>query len=372
MIDPGEILLRREAGVATLTINRPQALNALTLENYRRIAAALAEWSADPAVRVVVMRGAGGRAFCAGGDVRALYRAGRGIAGDPSLTAVLFREEYRLIYEIHRLRKPYIAIVDGITMGGGAGISVNGAYRVATERTVFAMPETAIGLFPDVGATRFLNRCPGRIGRYLGLTGARLEAADALYCGLATHFVGYERVDALCAALAGIAWQSGRERDQVVALLGAFAADAGAARLAALRPAIDRCFAADTVTAVIVALAALSATTGPDAEWAAATGEDLAGKSPTSLAVTLRQLILGREFDLAAALTLEYRLTQHFMAAHDFYEGVRALLIDKDQQPRWRPPTLAEVDEATVEAYFLPIGDRELRFAPPSSEEGNR
>jgi enoyl-CoA hydratase len=372
MNDPGEILLGREAGVASLTINRPQALNALTLENYRRIAAALAEWSADPAVRVVVVRGAGGRAFCAGGDVRALYRAGIGIAGDPSLTAVLFRDEYRLIHEIHRLPKPYVAIVDGITMGGGAGISINGAYRVATELTVFAMPETAIGLFPDVGATRFLNRCPGRIGRYLGLTGARLDAADALYCGLATHFVARDRVDAFCGALAGTAWQAGRERDQVEALLGAFAADPGAAPLAALRPAIDLCFAADTVGAILAALARLAAATGPDAEWAAATAAGLAAKSPTSLAVTLRQLTLGREFDLDEALTLEYRLTQHFMAAHDFYEGVRALLIDKDQQPKWRPATLAEVDEAAVEAYFAPLGERELRLGRPPSEETKR
>src|SRR5271163_618926 len=181
-----EILLGLSGGLATLTINRPQALNALTLDNYRRFAPALTAWADDPSVKAVLVRGAGGRAFCAGGDVRAVYEAGRGISGDPDLTAVFFREEYQLIRQIHRFPKPYIAIIDGITMGGGAGISVNGAYRVATERTLFAMPETGIGLFPDVGATRFLNRCPGKIGRYLGLTGARLGAADALYCGLAS------------------------------------------------------------------------------------------------------------------------------------------------------------------------------------------
>ena len=209
MTEADEIQLRRAGAIATLTINRPQALNALTLENYRRFAPALAAWAEDGAVRAVVLRGAGGRAFCAGGDVRAVYEAGRGVAGDPSLTAVFFREEYRLIREIHRFPKPYIAIVDGITMGGGAGISINGPYRVATERTLFAMPETGIGLFPDVGATRFLDRCPGRIGRYLGLTGARLAAADALYCGFATHFVGRDRIDALTCALAAIAWRKG-------------------------------------------------------------------------------------------------------------------------------------------------------------------
>ena len=201
MSESEEIRLDRMGGAAILTINRPQALNALTLANYRRMAPALRAWASDPSVHAVVVRGAGERAFCAGGDVRAVYEAGRGISGDPDLPAIFFREEYELIRCIHRFPKPYIAIIDGITMGGGAGISVNGAYRIATERTLFAMPETAIGLFPDVGATRFLNRCPGYVGRYLGLTGARLGAADALYCGFATHFVPHDRIAELVAAL---------------------------------------------------------------------------------------------------------------------------------------------------------------------------
>jgi enoyl-CoA hydratase len=197
MADTDEILLGRKGGLAILTINRPQALNALTLENYRRFDPALRHWEADPSVHAVAVCGAGDRAFCAGGDVRAVYEAGRGISGDPDLPAVFFREEYELIRRIHNFPKPYIAIIDGITMGGGAGISVNGAYRIATERTLFAMPETGIGLFPDVGATRFLNRCPGHVGRYLGLTGARVNAADALYCGFATHSVKHDSVEAL-------------------------------------------------------------------------------------------------------------------------------------------------------------------------------
>jgi enoyl-CoA hydratase len=359
MSEADEIQLHCADGIATLTINRPQALNALTLENYRRFAPALAGWAADPGVRAAVLRGAGGRAFCAGGDVRAVYEAGRGLAGDRSLTAVFFREEYRLIREIHRFPKPYVAIANGITMGGGAGISINGAYRIATERTLFAMPETGIGLFPDVGATRFLNRCPGRIGRYLGLTGARVGAADALYCGFATHFVGQDRIGALLCALAGIAWQSGREFDQVAALLAEFAADPGTAPLAALRPAIDRCFSADAIEPILDALAAER---GDTAEWAATTRAGLLKKSPTSLKVTLRQLIDGCRFDLEEALVLEYRLTQHFMRAPDFYEGVRAVLIDKDQQPCWQPATLADVADAVVESYFAPLGDGELRF----------
>ena len=168
---------------------------------YRRFDPMLRAWEEDPTVRAVLVRGAGERAFCAGGDVRAVYEAGRGIAGPRDLTSVFFWEEYELIRRVHRYPKPYLAIIDGITMGGGAGVSVNGAYRIATEKTLLAMPETGIGLFPDVGATRFLNLCPGHIGRYLGLTGARLGPADALYCGFATHFVPRERVpDLVCGA----------------------------------------------------------------------------------------------------------------------------------------------------------------------------
>jgi len=354
-----EIVLGRDGGLATLTINRPRALNALTLDNYRRFAPALRAWAEDPSVHAVVVRGAGERAFCAGGDVRAVYEAGRGISGDPDLTAVFFREEYELIRDIHRFPKPYLAIIDGITMGGGAGISVNGAYRIATERTLFAMPETAIGLFPDVGATRFLNRCPGRIGRYLGLTGARLNAADTLYCGLATHFVPHERVEELITALRGT------EQRHIQQVLSRSAMDPGPAPLAALRPAIDRCFAPDSVEDVVETLGAEVAAGGEWAGWAEETRAGLSTKSPTSLKITLRQLQIGRDYDVEAALVLEYRLTQHVMAAHDFYEGVRAMLIDKDQKPRWRPATLAEVGSDMVEGYFRSIGARELRFDRP-------
>src|SRR5271155_681595 len=206
MPDTDDILFGHHGGVATVTLSRPQALNAFTLGMYRHFAPVLRAWADEPTVHAVLIRGAEGRAFCAGGDVRAIAEAGRGIAGDPALTSVFFREEYELIRHIHRYPKPYIAIIDGITMGGGAGVSINGRYRIATERTMLAMPETGIGLFPDVGATRFLNMCPGHIGRYLGLTGARLGAADALYCGFATHVVAQQRVEALVAALARTVW----------------------------------------------------------------------------------------------------------------------------------------------------------------------
>ncbi|HVH76696.1 MAG TPA: enoyl-CoA hydratase/isomerase family protein [Stellaceae bacterium] len=354
-----EILFGHAGGLATILINRPQALNALTLDNYRRLAPMLAAWGRDKSVHAVAIRGAGGRAFCAGGDIRAIYEAGRGIAGDPLLTSIFFREEYEVIRQVHRFSRPYVALVDGIAMGGGAGMSINGAYRVATERTVFAMPETAIGLFPDVGATRFLNLCPGRIGRYLGLSGARLGPADALYCGFATHFVPQERIEALYAALGALHWQEGAEAVEVEAVLGEFAGDPGPAPIARLRPVIDRAFAAPTVAAILAALAGES---GEGAGWAERTRAELLQKSPLSLAVALRQLDTGRGYDLDRALALEYRLTQHFMAGHDFYEGVRAMLIDKDRTPRWRPASLAEIDAALVDSYFAPLGEGELRF----------
>jgi enoyl-CoA hydratase len=356
--DNEDILFGREGGAGTVLLNRPHALNAFTLGMYRRFNPALRAWATDPDIQAVLIEGAGDRAFCAGGDVRAVYEAGKGISGDPSFTSVFFAEEYRIISFIHHYPKPYIAIIDGITMGGGAGVSVNGAYRVATEKTMFAMPETGIGLFPDVGATRFLNLSPGHVGRYLGLTGVRLGAADALYCGFATHFVPRERVPELRGALTGLAWQPGKEQMTVEAVLGRFNADPGPPPLAARRAAIDRCFAGDSIEAI---LDALQSETG-DRQWAAETRALLLTKSPTSLRITLRQLVVGQGLDLEDALRLEYRMTQHVMAAHDFYEGVRAALVDKDQKPRWRPASLAEIDERMAEGYLASLGDGELTF----------
>ena len=357
-----DILFDRKGGVATVTLSRPQALNAFTLGMYRAFDPKLRAWAENPAVHAVVIRGAGDRAFCAGGDVRAVYEAGRGISGERDLTVVFFREEYELIRRVHRFPKPYLAIIDGITMGGGAGVSVNGACRVATERTLLAMPETSIGLFPDVGATRFLNRCPGHLGRYLGLTGARIGAADALYCGFATHFVPRDRLPILTVALETAAWRAGDEANQVETVLAEFTHETEPAPLRARQEPIDRCFAPETAEAILDALAAEAAAGGPHAEWAAQTRTTLLAKSPTSLKTTLRQLIVGRDYDLDAALILEYRLTQHVMDGHDFYEGVRAVVVDKDQMPRWQPASLAEVDDAMVDSYFAPIGAQELRF----------
>jgi enoyl-CoA hydratase len=349
-----EILIERRGGLGLVTLNRPKALNTLTLGMYRRFDPALIAWARDPAVHAVAVRGAGERAFCAGGDVRAIWEAGRGKTD--GLTADFFREEYRLIERVWRFPKPYVALLTGITMGGGAGVSLHGSHRIATERFVFAMPETAIGLFPDIGATHFLNHCPGRIGRYLGLTGARLQAADAFYCGLVTHHVPQARIEELTEALAALQWRESEERAQLEVLLADFAVPFGPPPLEALRPAIDRCFAGETVEEIVAALER------EPGGWAEAALASIAKASPTSLKITLRQLGVGADHDVAEALRLEYRMTQHAMQRHDFFEGVRALLVDKDQNPRWQPASLAEVSEAEVAFYFQPLGARELTF----------
>jgi enoyl-CoA hydratase len=344
-----EILFERRGGLGIVTLNRPQALNTLSLAMYRRFDPALIAWSGDAGVEAVVVQGAGDRAFCAGGDVVAVYEA-RNQGG--SYKADFFREEYRLIARVHGFPKPYIALMDGVTMGGGAGIAINGAYRVATERTLLAMPEVHIGLFPDVGASRFLNLCPGRIGLYLALTGTRLNAADALYCGFATHYVRHERLAELRRAL------ETAKSPAVGGVIASFAEAAGASHLQPLRSAIDRCFAGASVEEIVGALQR------EEGAWAKEALAAMVRASPLSLKIVFHQMRLAIGMDVEAALTLEYRLTQHCMEGHDFFEGIRALLVDKDRTPRWQHASLAAVAAAEVEAYFEPIGDRELRFAP--------
>lgn len=353
-----DILLERHGALGIVTLNRPKALNTLSLAMYRVMDPKLLEWGRDPAVRAIIVRGAGDRAFCAGGDVRAIYDARahpRGSAGD--YKADFFSEEYRLIERVHRFPKPYIALMDGIAMGGGMGVSVNGSHRVATERSLCAMPEVHIGLFPDVGATRYLNRCPGRIGLYLALTGARIKAADMIYVGFATHYVRHERLADLVNALAAIEWRPDEERAQVDAVLARFHESAGEPPLAAMRTQIDRCFAGGSVEAILDALAE------EGTDWARETRATMERASPISLAITFHQMKLGEAgMDIEQALALEYRMTQHVMAAHDFFEGIRAVLVDKDQKPRWEHASLADVSNAEVARYFESLGARELTF----------
>jgi enoyl-CoA hydratase len=354
MSETEEVLFEAQGGVGYITLNRPRALNALTLPMIRAISPQLAAWQEDSRIRAVVIRGAGERAFCAGGDVRAVWQAGRN--GDP-LTEVFFREEYRLNRLIHTFAKPYVALIDGVTMGGGVGLSVHGSHRVAGDRTLLAMPEVGIGLFPDVGGSYFLPRLPGRLGLFLALTGWRLHAADAIHCGLATDYVPSGQMGALAAAFAELDWRQDGAEALVDGVIDRFKADPGEAELAAHQNLIDRCFSAASVESILAAL------DGSGDDWAAKVAKIIRRQSPTSLKVTFAQIEKGAGLDFDQAMVQEYRMSQAFMAGKDFYEGIRAVLVDKDNQPNWSPPDLAEVKPAAVEGHFRPLGARDLTFA---------
>ena len=328
-----------------ITLNRPKALNALTHDMVRRLDTQLRRWADEPAVDAVVITGAGERAFCAGGDVVTLQKAGP----TSPLTRDFFWDEYRMNRRIFRYAKPYVALAHGVTMGGGVGVSAPARLRVVTEKTLLAMPETAIGLFPDVGGSYHLSRMPGQIGVYLGLTGARVKAADLLYCGYATHFIPSSLLSAVMVAL---------ERDAPADVMRRFcAAPDEEPALKPLRAAIDRCFAGDTVEEIFAALEREGGT------WAAETTAALAKMSPLSLRVTLRQIREGARLDFEDCMRMEFRLVRRFMKDHDFFEGIRALLVDKDNAPQWRPASLAEVTNEKVDAYFAPLTDEpELNF----------
>jgi enoyl-CoA hydratase len=339
-MDSGDILFDRRGAAALITLNRPQALNAVDHAMVTALAARLADWAVDAAVTRVIIRAAGERAFSAGGDIRALYELGR--AGRQADMLPFWRDEYRLNNFIKHYPKPYIALIDGIVMGGGVGISLHGSHRVAGEKFQFAMPEVGIGFFPDVGATWFLPRLPGQTGAYCALTGERLRVA--------THHVAGARFPDLIDALAGTV--------PVDAVLAAFADQPGEGALARLRPSIDRLFAADGVGEI---LAALDAADGPHAEWAGKTAAVIRTKSPTSLKVALAQMRRGVDWSFSECMRAEFRIVSRIVYGHDFYEGVRATIIDKDNAPRWRPADLAGVTQQAVEGHFAPL-EEELRL----------
>lgn len=340
-----ELLADVRDGVAVVTLNRPDALNALTLSMIRELTQCLDTWATDDAVYCVIVQGAGGRAFCAGGDIRALYDAKQ--AGG-RLTADFFRQEYRLNRKIFRYPKPYIALINGIAMGGGVGVSVLGRHRVVCEKTMFAMPETGIGLFPDVGGSYFLPRCPGKLGLYLALTGERLRGVDCVYAGIGDYFISSERHDELITAL--------RSDHDVPVVLSRFNEPADDAPIAGLQKQIDTYFSGSSVEEIENRLAA------QDGEWCRKILTSMRSKSPTSQRIAFHQLRQGASLDLEDCLKMEFRLSQHVMAAHDFFEGVRALIIDKDNAPRWRPNALALVSDNVVEEYFAPLGAEDLKF----------
>jgi enoyl-CoA hydratase len=349
-----EIRIERRGGLVAVVLNRPRALNALSYEMCQVLDDGLRRWQADPAVHAVLIKGAGERAFCAGGDIRWLYQVLTTRGEDEALR--FYALEYPMNARLHHFTKPYVALLDGITMGGGVGVSVHGSHRVVSERTVFAMPETGIGLFPDVGATYVLPRLPGALGMYLGLSGARLGAADCLYAGIGACYVPSARLDELEAALAE-ADLSGDAHAAVEAVLARFRDDPGPPPLLADIDRIDACYGQRDLKAVLRALE--DDPTG----WGQAQVATLSTKSPTSLAVTFRQLRAGASLEFDHAMRLEYRLVHRFMAGHDFREGVRAVIIDKDNRPQWRPSTLDGVTAADVEAYFRPLPGGDLPLA---------
>ena len=340
-----DVLFEKRGRALIITLNRPAALNALNRAMCDKIQSAMYASIADADVALVIVEGAGERAFCAGGDIVTAYHAGRlGAAGWEGF----FHDEYRMNQTVAVYPDDYVALLDGVTMGGGVGLSIHGRYRVATERTLFAMPETAIGLIPDVGGTHALPRLPGELGTYLALTGARLKAADCLYAGIATHYVPSDRLPLLRELLA-----DGSE--PVAQVLATLHADPGEPPLAMVRDAIDFHFGHDTIEQILDSLA------GGD-DWARDTHATLASMSPTSCKLSLRALRAGANVGIEAALRTEYRVVCHIRDGHDFFEGVRAMLIDKDKAPRWQPATLAEVDDATLDHYFTAPASGDLDF----------
>jgi enoyl-CoA hydratase len=334
-----EILFERRGKLGLITLNRPKTLNALTHEMLMWLEHQLVLWRDDDSVEVVAIQGAGDRAFCAGGDIRALYEQG---LVDRRSNFKLYADEYRINTRIKRFPKPYVGLMDGVVMGGGVGVSIHGALRVATERTVFAMPETAIGLFPDVGGTYFLPRLPGQVGMWLGLTGNRLRGIDAVAGGTCDLFVESGDLPRLVEALA----------------------DGDLPEPAAERPAlphadeIDAMFGADSLEAILAALVEAGT------EWAAREHDLILAKSPTCTRIAFRQIREGAHLEFEDCMRLEYRLARFCMMHPDFYEGVRAVIIDKDHRPNWSPATLAEADDAYVAPAFEPLpADEELRLS---------
>ena len=345
--DNRHTLIERAGTLGRIRLNRPKALNSLTLEMVRDIEAALDEFEADPRIAAILVTGEGERGLCAGGDIRAIHDGGKAGNREPE---TFWREEYRLNARIGRLVKPYVVFMDGIVMGGGVGLSAYGSHRIVTERTRLAMPETGIGFFPDIGASWLLTRQPGELGTYMALTGEPLGAEDTIAVGLADFHVPSQRLRALVDALRDLPADASSK--DVSALIGSFHETPAPGNLERQRTTIDRLFSAESVEEIFDALQREG---GAFAEKTLAV---LSAKSPLSLKVTLRLLRFGRRTpSLEACLEREFAATVAVLASHDFYEGVRAAVIDKDRNPQWRPTRLAEVTEADIAPYFRPAAE---------------
>jgi enoyl-CoA hydratase len=345
-----DILFERRGAAGIVTLNRPKALNAVTHAMLLALRTQLTRWADDPAVTRVVITATEGRAFSAGGDIRALYDLGKAGRHDEALQ--FWRDEYPLNAAIKNYRKPYVALIDGIAMGGGVGVSVHGSHRVAGDRFSFAMPEVGIGFFPDVGATWFLPRMPGALGTYCALTGERFGLGDGVAGGIATHRVPSERFPQLLERLVATV--------SVDAVLSTFNEPVTEQTIAARRAAIDRLFAGDMVENILAGLDREGGSGSADAEWAQKTAAVIRSKSPLSLKLALAQVRRGNSWDFETCMRMEFRIVSRVIHGHDFYEGVRAVIVDKDNNPRWRPATLPDVGEAEVERHFAPLGSAEL------------
>jgi enoyl-CoA hydratase/carnithine racemase len=342
-----EILSETRNHIAVLTLNRPAALNALSLGMIVELRKMLGAHAADGDVRTVLMQGAGGKAFCAGGDIRSLYESFK--ASGP-VHREFFVAEYPLDYSLYSYPKPHAVLMDGITMGGGMGLAQGSTLRIVGDRTRMAMPEVGIGFFPDVGGSYFLPRLPGALGMYLALTGVQIRAPDALYCGLADVYLPAAAVASLTDDLAALSWGHDPAADLRQFIRARATSISVAPPLRLLRPAIDEHFSLPTVRAI---LASLEAETRPEfADWAEQTAKLMRTRSPTMLAVTQRQLQRGKEMGLADCFRMELAMGQQCFEQGDFLEGVRALIIDKDNAPRWTPSRIEDVTEAMVEGFF--------------------
>ncbi len=347
-----DLIARREGAAGVIRLNRPKAINAVTLEMFRDIDKALDAFEADPAVAVIVLEGAGERGLCAGGDIRALYESSQ-VKGD--LGKILWREEYILNARIARFPKPYVAFMDGIVMGGGVGLSAHSRHRVVTERTKLAMPEVGLGFFPDVGGTWLLSRSPGEIGTYFGLTGQTMNGPDAVHAGFADAVVPSGKLAALRDVLTKV--RPGTSSSEIKMLIDGFATGETSGPVAALQPRIDGWFAHDRMEDIVAALARNGS------ELAQKTLKTLSEKSPRGMVVTLKLLRLARaSASLEQCLVREYRAALEVFASDDFREGVRAAVIDKDRNPRWSPPRIEDVTPEITAPYFAEVGADELVF----------
>uniref|UniRef100_F1KWG5 3-hydroxyisobutyryl-CoA hydrolase, mitochondrial n=2 Tax=Ascaris TaxID=6251 RepID=F1KWG5_ASCSU len=344
-----EVLISAVNGKRVITLNRPRALNALNLSMVRTMYPKYKKWSEDGDVCLVMMKGAGDKAFCAGGDVVAVTKSFK--ANDPAQTVHkdFFREEYLLNHQIGTCKMPHVALIDGITMGGGCGLSVHGKFRVATERTMLAMPETALGLFPDVGGSYFLPRLGHYLGQFIALTGYRLNGADVYHAGIATHFVPSSSLADLEQELVNLP-KSEVCNERVDEVISKFKANAMPKfSLDPLLSEIESVFSASTVEEIIERLQK------SETDFARKQNAVLAKMSPTSMKITLRQLQEGSRMEFAEVFTMEYRLTQNIMKGHDFHEGCRAILVEKDRKPVWKPAKLEDVTAEMLDGYFAPL-----------------